>query len=131
LEHPLAIEIRTIKVSATGSAGSASGTTIEAVPLSKLLAIYMDFTSAPSTTDITVSTPSSGNVPAVTILTLTNVNSDGWYYPQTQIHDNTGSAITGAYMPYTLHGSLSVALAQADAVTDELIAYAVIEVPGP
>jgi len=127
----MAIEVRKIKVSGTGSAGSASGSAVEAVPFSYLHAIYFDFTSAPSTMDTTVKSPGNSDLPSVTVLTLTNVNSDAWYYPRRQNEDNTGAQITGSYDRYFLSGSISIEIAQADAVTDEVVAYVVIEAPGP
>jgi len=111
------IEKHEIKVSTTGSAGVASGSTILAVPLSELIALYLDYDgSAPGTTDVTISSP--GNPAAVTILTESNNATDGWRYPRVQDHDNTGSAITGSYSDPPLHGNVLVEVAQGDAITD-------------
>tara|TARA_Y100000310_G_scaffold294647_1_gene325293 strand:- start:1566 stop:1946 length:381 start_codon:yes stop_codon:yes gene_type:complete len=123
------LEVRQVKVSGAGSAGSATGSAVEPVPFSYLHAIYFDFTSAPSTMDTTVKTPGNSDLPSVTVLTLTNVNSDAWYYPRRQIEGNTGAQVTGAYDKYFLSGSISIDIAQADAVTDEVVAWVVIEIP--
>ena len=122
----MTVERHQVKVSTTGSAGSASGSSILALPLSELIAVYLDFNgSAPSTTDITITANAAavGGPPSLALLTLTNVNSDGWYYPKVQDHNPTGSLVTGSYSDPPIHGSgLTVALAQADALTDALVA---------
>lgn len=116
----MTIEKHELKVSTTGSAGSATGSAVLSVPLSELLAVYVDYhASAPATTDLTLSSP--GNPAAVTILTLTNVNTDGWYYPKVQKHDNTGSAITGDYANPIIHGNILLDIAQGDALTDIVV----------
>ena len=122
----MSIEKHEIAVSTTGSAGSAAGSTVRALPQSTLVAIYFDFhASAPSTTDTIVSAP--GNPAALTILTLTNVNTDGWYYPRVQDHDNAGAAVTGSYSEPPIHGgNLDITLAQADALTNAVVATVLI-----
>ena len=123
----MTIEKHEIKVSTTGVAGSASGTTVLALPLCELVAIYLDFhASAPATTDTTISSP--GNPAALTLLTVSNSATDAWKYPSVNLHDNTGAAITGAYAPPIIHGNLSVALAQCDALTDALVATVYVRV---
>ena len=115
----MAIEKHTIKVSTTGSAASATGSLVTALPYCELLAARLDFhASAPGTTDTTLSSP--GGPVAVTILTVTNSSTDAWYYPTHQLDDNSGSAITGAYIPAIIHGNLLVELAGCDALTDAL-----------
>lgn len=49
-----------------------------------------------------------GGRPDQTILTLTNANSDAWYYPLKQAHGDTGSAITGEYVPALVSGALKL-----------------------
>jgi hypothetical protein len=116
----MAIEKHELKVSTTGSAGSASGSAILAAPLSELVAMYVDYhASAPATTDLTLTAP--GNPASVTVLTLTNNATDGWYYPKAQKHDNTGSAVTGDYADPVVHSHLNLALAQCDALTDAVV----------
>ena len=115
----MAIEKYTIKVSTTGSSGSATGSLVVALPYCELLAARFDFhASAPGTTDTTLSSP--GGPVSVTLLTVTNSATDAWYYPSIQLDDNSASAITGAYVPAIIHGNLLVELAQCDALTDAL-----------
>lgn len=121
------IEKHEITVTTTGSAGSAVGSTVKALPLSELVALYVNFhASAPATTDTTISSP--GNPVALTLLTITNSATDAWYYPAVQKDDNTGSAITGDYAQPVIHGNLLVELAQADALTDCVVVTAYIRV---
>jgi len=116
----MAIERHIIKVSTTGSDASATGSLVVALPYCELLAGYFNYhASAPGTTDTTVSSP--GDPVSVTLLTITNSVADAWYYPGIQMDGNTGSAITGAYVPALIHGNLLVELAGSDALTDALI----------
>lgn len=116
----MAIESREVKISTTGSAGSASGSAVAPLPLCELLAVYLDYhASAPATTDVTIT--ASGNPLAVTLLTRSNSATDAWLYPKVQDHDNTGAAITGSYSHPVIHNNLSISIAQADALTDCLI----------
>ena len=115
----MAIEKHTVKVSTTGSSGSATGSLVTALPYCELLAARLDFhASAPGTTDTTLSSP--GGPVSMTLLTITNSATDAWYYPTHQLDDSSGSAITGAYIPAVIHGNLLVELAGCDALTDAL-----------
>ena len=115
----MAIEKYTIKVSTTGSDASATGSRVVPLPYCEIIAARMDFhASAPGTTDTTLSSP--GDPVSVTLLTVTNSATDAWYYPSIQLDDNSGSAITGAYVPAIVHGNLLVELAGSDALTDAL-----------
>ena len=49
--------------------------------------------SPPGTTDVTIAT-AGNNGPALTILTLTNANSDGWFHPRHVVDSNAGADIT-------------------------------------
>ncbi len=83
-----------ITVTVSGSAGSATGSGQTRLPVNgKIAAVYVDYTSQPSTADVVIAT-AGNNSPAQTILSLTNANTDGWYYPQAQIHKNDGTALT-------------------------------------
>ena len=115
----MAIEKHTIKVSTTGSSGSATGSLVTALAYCELLAARLDFhPSPPGTTDTTLSSP--GGPVSVTLLTITNSATDAWYYPTHQLDDSSGSAITGAYIPAVVHGNLLTELAGCDALTDAL-----------
>jgi len=44
--------------------------------------------------DAVLSVVRDNNAPDVTLLTLTNSNTDAWYYPQTPVQDNAGADVT-------------------------------------
>ena len=123
----MGIEKHTLKITTTGSAGSASGSAALAVPLAELLAIHLNYhASAPVTTDVTVKSP--GNPATVTHLTVSNNKTDGWYHPKTQDMDATGAAITGSHSHPLIHNNLTIDVAQADALADAVEATIYIRV---
>ena len=111
------IAIVTVNVTTTGSAGSAagSGTTI---PINGfLLDVFLNYhASAPATTDVTISDPTFGN-----ILVKSNNATDVWLAPRKDTVD-AAAAATGLYDLVPVHGALTVSVAQADALTDCLVA---------
>ncbi|MDP2950170.1 MAG: hypothetical protein Q8P22_11600 [Chloroflexota bacterium] len=128
----MTIELHKISVTTTGSAGSASGSAIKAVPKGKIKAVYIDYNaSAPATTDVTIKSEadSTGVPPDVTVLTRSDSKTDGWFYPKVQVHDNAAAAVTGAYDDPVVHGGvISVTVAQADALADCVVVYIFVEV---
>ena len=124
----MAIEQHQIKVSATGSAGVAPGSTILPVALSRFVAAYIDYhASAPGTTDVTISSP--GNPASQTILAVSNTATDAWYYPVVNGVDNAGAAEADAWEPYVVHGNIQVDVAQGDALTDIVTVTVFVAVP--
>jgi hypothetical protein len=87
--------IRRVKIptiTTVGSNGSATGNDVTPIPIvGRILAVYIDYTSQPSTTDVTLATIEA---PVKTILTVTDTNSDGWFYPRTAVHSAAGAAVT-------------------------------------
>lgn len=110
-----------IKVTTTGSAGSASGTGTSNKPVRGVLgAVSIAYhASAPAgTTDVTIA-ESSGL--ARTLLTRTNTATSATFYPAATQHDGTGTALT-SYTPYILVGDyITVTVAQCDALTDAVV----------
>lgn len=103
---------------AAGSAGSATNNADTSTRVvGKVVGIYVDYLdSPPATTDVTIKTKgTSPAAPTYNLLVLTNANTDGWFYPQVQIHDTAGSAIAGEYTPQLVHDYLNIAIAQANA----------------
>ena len=118
-----------IKVTTSGSAGSASGSSGAAVPVGAIVRkYYLDFhASAPGTTDTTIK--ALGSPADETLVTHTNSATDGWFHPGAQVDDESAAAVTGAYAPHVLHGGiLSVDIAQCDALTDAVTAAFYLEV---
>lgn len=109
-----------IGVTTTGSAGSATGstTTVEFPPGTLLECVKIDYhASAPATTDLTI-TEAEGLQRDV--LTLTDTNTDGTYYPRHGEHDPDGTAGSGVGH-FVIEGALTIALAQSDALTDAVL----------
>lgn len=110
-----------IKVTTTGSAGSATGTGVSRRPVSGVLgSIQIDYhASAPgATTDVTIA-ESTGMTR--TFLTRTNTATDGVFYPAATQQDGTGTALT-SYSPYILVGDyVTVTVAGCDALTDAVV----------
>jgi len=81
-----------LSVTTVGVAGSATASATTSAPINgRLLAVHCDFgATAHANTDTTIATTSS---PTTTILTLTDTNTDGWYYPKHAIHGSTGTAL--------------------------------------
>jgi len=97
-----------VAVPATAGAVSASARTTAPV-MGHIYAINLDYGSTvTSTADITISQAS----PALTILSLTDTYTDGWYYPEAQATGSTGSAISGAYDRLPAGDRLTVAAAE-------------------
>jgi hypothetical protein len=103
----------TIKVTTTGSAGSAISSG-ETVPIQGfLLDVYIDYhASAPNTTDVTISDPVFGN-----LLMVSNNATDGKYAPREPNCDAAGAA-NGLYDLIPINSKLTIAVAQANALTD-------------
>ncbi len=123
----MAIEKHIVKIDTVGSAGSATGSGLLVVPFSTLFAVYFNYeANMPATTDVTLTLP--GNPAEVVALTISNANTDCWKQPRKQDHDNVGALITGSYSEYLIHRNLLLEIAQADALTDALIATIYVRV---
>ena len=104
------IRTYTIDITTAGTAGSATGSGTTSRPVNGMIAaIKIDFTSQASTADTTI-VDGHGQP----ILTLTNVNADGWYYPHPEIHDNTGAAVNKQTCPYAVDSYVTASIAQSN-----------------
>lgn len=100
-----------------GGAGVSTANATSTVPLGGILvALYVKYNdSPPSTTDVTIATlGTSPSAPALTLLTLTNANTDGWFYPRALIHNTSGTASTTVYDYLPLLDKVKVTIAQAN-----------------
>ena len=78
-----------------------------------LEAVKVDFhASAPATTDVTIA---EADGLGRTLLTLTNVNTDGTYYPRHPLHDTDGVEGSGI-TPFVVEGRITVAVAGCNAL---------------
>jgi hypothetical protein len=111
------IAIETVSITTVGGAGVAvgSGSTI---PIhGYLLDVYLDYhTSCPATSDVTITDPVFG-----VICVKSNNSTDCHLAPRLATHDASAAA-TGMYDYVPLNGSLSISVAQADALTNCLVA---------
>lgn len=85
----MAIETYTGQIVTSGGAGTSTGDATVGPVNGRVLAIYVDYNSDANTSDLTFATV---NAPIQTILTLTNTNTDGWYYPRAGVHSTAGAA---------------------------------------
>jgi hypothetical protein len=111
------ISIETIKISTTGSAGSAQGHA-STIPINGfLLDVYLNYhASCPATADVTISDPVFGN-----ILVNSNSATDVRLAPREPTCD-ASAASTGLYDLIPINSALTVTIEAADALTDCLVA---------
>jgi hypothetical protein len=106
---------------AVGNAGSATNhASTERVLSGRLLAAYVKYNdSPPNTTDVVIKTlgTESGSPPSVTMLTLTNKNTDGYFYPRVVPDDALGVDLTTLTVlePIPFCGQVDVSIAGANA----------------
>lgn len=108
------LETCILAITTTGSAGTATGSATSGILTGYIYDIYLDYdAAAPNTTDVTVAyaTPGGGN-----ILVKSNSATDTLYAPRKAACDNAASALTW-YEPYYVNGTLTVSVAQCDAIT--------------
>jgi len=100
-----------INITTTGTAGSATGSGTTTRPVNgHLEAVKVDFTSQAATADTTI-VDGMGQP----ILTLTNSNTDAWYYPHPDIHDPTGSVLNKHTGPFAIDSYITASIAQSNA----------------
>lgn len=109
-----------VRVTTTGSAGSATGEADSPAMVGELVDIFLDFhASAPATTDTTVKFKERAD----NVLAVANSTTDARFHPRAKPVDNANAAITDAHDKFFLNGALTVSLAQCDALTDAVVAY--------
>lgn len=109
-----------VAVTTAGGAGVATGSASSPVIPGFLLDIYLDFhASAPATTDTTIAFGTRGG----NILVVSNSATDALFHPRAKPVDNANAAITNAHEQFAIGDTLTVSLAQCDALTDAVVAY--------
>ena len=77
-----------------GSGASTSNNTSSHVVVGQICSIGVTYNgSPPASTDVVIAT-AGNNGPALTLLTLTNANSDGWFHIRHKVDDESGADIT-------------------------------------
>ena len=110
----------TVTLTSTGGAGAATatGATTESVE-GYFEDVYLNFhASAPATTDTTIKQTSRSD----NILVVTSSATDALYSPRQAIHTAAAAAITDGSARYPVNGTITVSVAQADALTGVLVA---------
>lgn len=76
-----------------------------------ILAVHLDYSaSAHADTDVTIA---ESTAPALPVLTKSNNNTDGWFYPRVTVHGvSDGAAITGPVDYQSVGDHLAVTVAQ-------------------
>lgn len=110
----MAVKIVRITVTASGSAGSATGSgTTESIN-GRICAIHLDHSTGAATTDTTIK---ENSVPNQTILAKADSVTDAWFYPRAKVQDVAGVAAAAGdnlWDYFRVSGPINVALAQAD-----------------
>jgi len=98
-----------VTVTATGAAGAATGSASTGRDVTgQVYAVYIDYTAGiTTTTDLTFSQAS----PALTVMTISNSASDGWYYPAVQQTSSSGAG-TSTYKPAVTADAIDIAAAE-------------------
>ena len=117
----MATKYEQVTVTVAGANGSATGSGKTRPITGLLLAVHVDYTTQPATADVTIATAGS-TAPALTLLTLTDKNTDGWFFPRQAIHNTAGAAQTQYDIaPVADAVTVSVAEGNAGAVTVTLV----------
>lgn len=110
----------TLTVNTTGGAGSATGSATSGALYGELVDVYLNFhASAPNTTDTTLAyaVPALGN-----IVVVTSSSTDALYRPGQAVCDAAAAPVAGYYGRFVLNGTLTLSLAQCDALTAAVVA---------
>ena len=118
------IDIVRLVVDVAGSAGSATGSASSNNSVNgRVIAVHIDYTTQPATTDVTL----VSTAPSQTILTRTNQNADGWFYPRQLMDATDGADLTGIYESLPVAGTLTASVAQGDPVTGGVVVTVYVE----
>ena len=101
---------------ATGGAGAAAATAYSSDPVSGvLMAIIVQYNDAPpASTDVGVKTKgASGVLPSIALLTLSNANTNGYFFVRTATYKTDGTA-DGGYGAFVVNDIIQIDIAQAN-----------------
>lgn len=109
-----------ISVTTTGSAGSATGDALSSEVVNGfVIGAYVNYhASAPgATTDVLLQTAD----PAITMTTISNNATDGYYSTLKNIVDTAAAAVSGVYTYYPVSGHLKVSVTGCNALTAAVV----------
>jgi len=104
---------------AGGAGVSTNNNTSSHVVVGQICSIGVTYNgSPPATTDLVVAT-AGNNGPALTILTLTNATTDGWFHPRHKLDDESAADITydgtnEVYDKVCVADNIKITVSQAD-----------------
>lgn len=102
---------------AAGGAGVATNNATSTVDINgAVFGVYIQYNDSPpaGTTDVTIATAgTSPKPPALTLLTVSNAATDGYFYPRVEMQDNTGSGLSTYDLPL-IADKVKVTIAQAN-----------------
>lgn len=108
----MAVDTHELTVAVAGEDGSAVGSGLTQRPVNGFIeAIKVTYTDQPGTCDVTITERASGQA----ILTLTDANTSGWFYPRAQIDTPAGAAIADQYGKIAVDDHVNVAVEDGDA----------------
>lgn len=111
------IAIERVAITTAGAAGVAAGSGTTIPIMGFLLDVFLDYNAAaPATTDVTISDPVFGN-----LVVKSNNATDAWLAPR-KLTCDAAAAGTGMYDMYPINSALRIDVAQADALTDCVVA---------
>jgi len=109
-----------LTVTTTGGAGAATGSAVTSQRIEGyLLDVYLDYhASAPNTTDVTCKQTDRSD----SFLVVTNSATDKRYTPRVQVCDAAGADIVGGHDLYWINGTITVSVAESNALTGACVA---------
>lgn len=118
---PMELVLYTIPVTTTGGAGVATGTATSELIRGALLDIFLDFDgTAPATTDVTIA---YGGIGGGNIWARSDSATDALVAPRMKPVDNANAAITNAYDYFYLNGTVTITVAQSNALAPAVTVY--------
>ncbi len=110
----MSLRRETVTITALGGAGTSTGTGFtKDVVNGRVVGVYADYdAAAPATVDITIT--EAQFVPALPVLTATNLNTDAWFFPEEQAVNAAGVAIVGQGQALEANDRVKIVVAQAN-----------------
>ena len=103
-----------IRVVTTGGAGTSAGNQDSiGVINGEILGLYIEYGTAPNTTDVIVKTAGGGH-PSETIWTDTDANTDKYVAVRRVASDQADAAIAASAVPYCCNDKINIDVAQSD-----------------
>ena len=106
--------IRPVKISGTTDGSGDADVTGDGIS-GLLMGVQGNLSSLDATADVTITFASTDGTDAISVLTITNSNTDFYTRPSPGAVDTSNSAVTNAYPPFAVSGKPRVVVAQGGA----------------